>query len=635
MLRYCKLEHQEGESPLRKYFAKYRSLIMAAFVIGFVTVFWLIKSFYFIHELELNPHKKFNLLAASGVGLMLGSFLSLKSNKIKYSFIILTYFLLSLLLYSDVVYERYYDAILHIELLGQAGQLGDVIESIISLLYWSDIWYWADFPLLLLLITLHQRYSGAGLNTLLGAAVGLGGVAMLLFSAYYPLKDTFSDQYKTSLTGVLPAHIYDISQTFLSKAFAKEITEKELTRLEEIKDYFKTRQDQQKDSPYFGQFKGRNLIIIQAESLNDFPIGLSVYGQEVTPNLNNLAESSHYYNNIYLQIGRGNTSDAEFVANNSLYPMSDLGIYKTYPNNTYRSLGKILQEEGYSTSASHGNSKEFWNRGMAYAKQGYQEFYHRNHFKMKEDEIIELGVSDESLFKQMIPIYKESKKPFYSFIVSLTNHRPFKLPSKYEYMNLPGSIEGTNTGNYLQAVHYFDKSLGIFIEELKKEDLWDDTIFAVYGDHYGPIPKDRPEIKKILDIDFDTKEQFNIPLIIHHPGQIEGVQNESVGSQIDIYPTLSSLIGVDQQLAQMGRSLDTPVPGFAGFYYETTPYTFYSDSLDYLASHDGRFESGKCIDAETNEPVELAACRPNYDRLKQEVDISKFLLENDLIGEIK
>jgi lipoteichoic acid synthase len=374
--------------------------------------------------------------------------------------------------------------------------------------------------------------------------------------------------------------------------------------------------------------------MVQAESLNTFPIGLEIEGQALTPNINKLISVSHYYSNTYLQIGRGNTSDAEFVANNSLHPIAPKGIYKDYPQNDFLSLANVLKNNGYHTSAAHGNSAEFWNRDEAYKKQGYEKFYHSENPSIKKDDMIGMGISDASMFSQMIVVYKKSEMPFYNFIVTLSVHRPFELPDPYKFLDLPEKFDGTSTGNYLQSVHYFDKTVGKFVEDLKKEKLWDDTIFVLYGDHYGLLPKDETALKEMLDVKFGEKEQFNIPLIIHHPGQTKGKENDKVASQMDIYPTITSLLGIDESLLQLGKPLDINEEGFVGFAYETTKYTFYSNRYDYLASHKGTFESGTCIDNRTEEETDVEACRPGYNKVVKDIETSQFLLENNLITSI-
>lgn len=596
-----------------------------------ITLSWGWKTFYFVHELDLNLHKKFTLLSSAGFALILASILTAKKNKLNMYMSLLIYILFSFLLYADVVYERYYDSILHLELIGQANQLGDVKDSILSLIFKTDYLYWIDIPFIFLAFFFANRMLKDVKSTWQTLTMMGVGITIILTLSIFPLKSDFSDQYKVSLTGVIPAHIFDLYHTLYRNTFANQPVIHDKDELERIRQFFKKNQDLQKESPYYGKFKNKNIIIVQAESLNTFPIGLEIKNQKVTPNIDRLIAESHYYPNIYLGIGRGNTSDAEFVANNSIYPIAQKGIYKGYSQNDYLSLPIVLSEAGYDTSATHGNAPEFWNRQQAYKKQGFQSFYHKEHPMIKDDDVIGLGISDESIFNQMVEIYKKKQQPFYNFIISLTNHRPFELPNEYRYLDLPGHMKNTATGNYLQSVKYFDKAIGKFIEELKEEGFWENTIFVLYGDHYGPIPKDAEEIQKMLDVEFDQKAQFNIPLIIHHPGQKDGIINQVTGSQMDIYPTLTSLLGIERPLIQFGTPLDIKHEGFAGFAYETTRYTYYSDQYDYLAAHDGVFESGTCLESESNTKVHIESCRKGYNRLFKDIETSNFLLENNLI----
>ncbi|WP_316570485.1 LTA synthase family protein [Neobacillus sp. YIM B06451] len=594
---------------------------------------WTTKTLLFVRETQLEPSYALIYLSSLGFAAIVACLLVIKHKISAITSAIILYFSASLLLYADVMYQRYYNAIIRIELLAQAGQLKDIRSSIISLINWWDFLYWIDVPLAAIAFFLLVKKISPVQWKKQGLAFLTAGLAVILTISLSAFKFTYSDQYKISRGGIIPAHLYDIGWNVYKKAYFKQALLQKKS-IEEIRETFKKRQEIQKSSPYFGKFKGKNIIMVQAESLNTFPIGLQVGGEEITPNLNKLISESHYYPNTYLQIGRGNTSDAEFVANNSLYPIGYIGAYKGYPTNEYLSLPEVLNQHGYSTSVTHGNTPEFWNRQTAYKSQGYGEFYYRGHPALKDDEIIGLGISDKSIFHQMAAIYKEENKPFFNFIVSLTSHRPFILDEKYQYLTLPSKLEGTSTGNYLQSIRYFDEALGEFITELKEDNIWDDSIFVIYGDHYGPLPTNQEEIRKLLGINFNQKARFNIPLIIHHPGQTEPVVNKGTGSQMDIYPTLTALLGIDDQLVQLGTTLDANHKRITGFAFETTRYSFFSDDYDYLASHEGVFEKGTCTDNRTRKKTDVQLCREGYDAIYKDIRISTLLLENDYIGRI-
>ncbi len=550
------------------------------------------------------------------------------------------YIIFNVLIYSDVVYERYYDGILSIEMISQVTQVNAIADSIFTLIKPRDGFYFVGLVVLLiaLIYMFLQRgedYASGKKNTTFSSLSLLAGIALLLVPAWQ-IKADFSDQLKVGMAGAVSAHLYDTYEYLMEKSpvFAEQrsLTSEEKKKIEDMKRYFQARQAEHKNSPFYGVAKGKNLIMIQAESFNNFVVGLKVNGQEVTPNLNKLIKESLYFNHIYLQIGRGNTSDAEFVANNSLYPSRKDGAYRTYVDKTFYSLPIVLKEEGYITSAAHGNSPEFWNRKNAYKSQGYDVFYYKGHPSIGSPDILGMGISDKAMFHKMAEIYKKQseKQPFYGFIVTLSSHRPFQLPARVQKLSLPKEFQNTMTGNYLQSVHYTDEALGEFIQDLKEKGLWDNTLLVFYGDHYGPLPDNAGELKKLLGITFDKKTMFNIPLVIHYPKQTKPVEYDVIGSQMDIFPTISSLMGIDKPLYQLGFDLTTKKEGYVGFRHEIVPYTFFSDSYDYLASDDGEFSHGTCTDVKTGKKVDVEKCRRNYERVKYEIDISDFIFDHNL-----
>ncbi len=143
------------------------------------------------------------------------------------------------------------------------------------------------------------------------------------------------------------------------------------------------------------------------EALQKFPLNRFYNEQELTPNLNKLIEdkSTIYFNNYYQQIGRGNTADAEFVSNNSLYPSMDEPTYSQYEENTFHGLPWVLRDNGYRSWVFHGYKKEFWNRERAYPNQGFERFISEEDYNLEET--IGFGITDEEFFKQSMDYLKE------------------------------------------------------------------------------------------------------------------------------------------------------------------------------------------------------------------------------------
>nr|WP_269448157.1 LTA synthase family protein [Lentibacillus sp. JNUCC-1] len=147
-----------------------------------------------------------------------------------------------------------------------------------------------------------------------------------------------------------------------------------------------------------GADKDKNLLIIQVESLQNFVMALTVNGQEITPTINELAKNSLYFNNFFQQIGSGNTSDAEFMMNTSIYPIGEIPTSKQIEGKTIPSLPRTLNEEGYTTSTFHAHEITYWNRDKMYPALGFDEWFAMDFYG--EEDIVGFGPSDGHFYKK-------------------------------------------------------------------------------------------------------------------------------------------------------------------------------------------------------------------------------------------
>ena len=96
-----------------------------------------------------------------------------------------------------------------------------------------------------------------------------------------------------------------------------------------------------------------------------------------------------------------------------------------------------------------------------------------------------MGLSDGAFLGQLAPITLQQKNPFYLFMVTQTTHTPYALPNKYRELTIPESINKTKLGGYFQSLKYTDKQIGIYLSNLDKEGLLDNTVVVIFGDHEG------------------------------------------------------------------------------------------------------------------------------------------------------
>ena len=348
-----------------------------------------------------------------------------------------------------------------------------------------------------------------------------------------------------------------------------------------FREYYEV-EEEQETNKYTNIFEGKNVLVIHAESIQGFTMNLKFNGEELTPNINKLANEGIYFSNFYSQESVGNSSDSEFTSLSSLLPSSSGTVFMNYFNRDYETILKLLKEKDYYTFSMHGNKGDAWNRNVTYKYLGYDDFYYYTK-DYEIDETIGLGLSDKSFFRQSVEIIKNidnENKNWYGTLVMLTNHTPFSDIENFDYLVdykttdendnevVVPWLEGTKIGNYLKSVHYADEAIGELIDMLEESDMLDDTTIVLYGDHDCKLKQS--EFKKLYDSeyfesvlidkydtigtidDFTYEINREVPFIIWSKDTVGTKYNkevEEVMGMIDVMPTLSNMLGVKPKYA--------------------------------------------------------------------------------------
>ena len=146
--------------------------------------------------------------------------------------------------------------------------------------------------------------------------------------------------------------------------------------------------------------------------MQSFVINNDIYGQEVTPFLNDFIKDSYYFDEFYHQTGQGKTSDSEFILENSLYPFNRGAVFFTHSGNEFDAMAEKLGEQGYFTSTMHANNKSFWNRDIMYHALGYDYFYSATDYNITPDNSVGWGMKDIPFFEQSVDLMKVNAKTF-------------------------------------------------------------------------------------------------------------------------------------------------------------------------------------------------------------------------------
>lgn len=535
---------------------------------------------------------------------VLGASLFLKE-KNRQRYILCVSFLISFVLYSNVVFFRFFNDFLTVPVLFQTSNMSDLGSSVNELLHLSDLLYFLDFFVLLALVKIKPgllTISGISKQNrkvffLLATAVTFFNLGLAETERPQLLTRTFDREMLVKNIGTYNYHLYDIilqSKSSAQRALADG------SELVDIDNYINANY-KKPNKDLFGIAKGKNVIMISLESTQSFVINEKVNGQEITPFLNQFIKDSFYFENFYHQTGQGKTSDSEFIVENSLYPLSRGAVFFTHSGNEFTATPEILNQNGYFTASMHPNNKSFWNRDIMYQSLGYKRFYHLDDYVVNEENSVGWGLKDDAFFEQSIQHLKAMPKPFYAKLITLTNHFPFELNEEDRFIEPYTSTDET-VNNYFVTVRYMDEALKKFVQQLKDEGLYDNSILIFYGDHYGISENHNKAMGEFLGKEitpFVSTQLQRVPLIIHIPGQ-KGKTYSTISGQIDLKPTILHLLGIDTKATlEFGTDI------------------FSEDKLELTVLRDGSFitkdylfTKDTCYRKITGEQTDQNACEP-------------------------
>ena len=469
--------------------------------------------------------------------------------------------------FAVIMYYKYFGVVVTYHALQQLGQVTEVQGSVMSLLHPYFLLIFIDIAAFVILLAASRQFRGwrrrlAGREPksivmgilILSLAVCLANV--------WQSRDSINELKKSENMGIIPYQTVEIASgatDALTNLVQKPEAPTDVTpeAIAALKGIVST------DAPkYEGIAKGKNLIIIQLEAFQNFLLHATVDGREITPNLNHLLDETIYFPHFYQMVGQGNTADAEFVVNTSLYIPQHGAASQDFGDRLLPSMPRLLADNGYQTTTFHTNDVKFWNRKALYQALGFQHYYDKTFFG--DEDMVFFGSSDEVLYAKtadQLVVMNATGQPFYSQLISMSGHHPFNIPDNKISFELPEAFDGTLVGDYIQAQHYADLALGQFIDQLKSSGLWDNSVIVIYGDHMGlPIYSlshhEKDLMVGITGREYRPAEMMNIPLILSVPGIQGPMQLAETGGQADIFPTVANLLGISmQQQVHFGQDL--------------------------------------------------------------------------------
>lgn len=547
--------------------------------------------------------------------------------------------LLSILLFADNIYHTYSSSVLSVAQIMNLQYGEEIMDTLPMLLQAKEILYFID--IILIVIGLSTRTVKVKKKQKINLdkkimKIEVGIIAILLFFCIdinfieRTKEDPFNKDMQVKKSTIYGYHISDIENTINIKKQAKYTTKQALLsdydalKEEYDENYGNTNYDLQ------GIAKGKNVIILQLESIQNFVINKEINGKEITPNLNKFINENIEISNMFMQ-SYSSTADSEFSTVTSLYPMENGMSYSRYYTNAYDDIFSMFDNEGYTTSYMHGNYGFFWNRENVYKTLGVENIELKDSFADTSENIMGY-LSDELLYTQAVEKLKSYDMPFVSYIVSASSHTSFSLDGLQDRGKVSidvGKYKDTFFGNYLESVNYADYAFGILIEKLKEANLYDDTVILLFGDHNG-MDMYNEEMLDFLNAtdskltDTDIKLNYiRVACGMKIPG-IENIEIEKPVSKLDIKPTFAYLIDGDA-----GFSLGTNMFARKDFIClnneRIVTSRYYFDEKWY------QIKDGAEIQIEELSQDEKELLEDYYEKMRRELDISISISINNLL----
>lgn len=611
------------------------------------------------------------VLADLAFVLFIGSFAYFFKPKNRFKYYFTWSIILTLVCFINSIYYTNYVSFTSFSLLATSLQLAGVSDALGTIMEIKDfVYWWAP----LMLIFAHRKLLKSGyyskvktaekvrisvLKCLVAAAIVAGAfISTLTGTDLSRLYKQWNREYVVMKFGIYVYQSNDLIASLkpqISPLFGYD------TAAKEFREYYEEYPQDSEDNEYTDILKGKNIIVIHAESFQNFVMDTEINGVELAPNMKKLASEGMYFSNFYSQESVGTSSDSEFTYSTSLLPASSGTVFVSYWDRYYPSIQKYLSNDGYYVFSMHANKGNMWNREVMHKQLGYDRFY--NYTKDYDiDETIGLGLSDKSFFRQSVQKIKKINKKYdkyYGLLIMLTNHTPFEgledttdLDLTYTYKTtdpetgeetevVNNYLKDTTLGKYFTTVHYADQAIGELVDNLDKEGLLDDTVLVIYGDHDAKIKRSEydyyynynPETDSKYSSDDPRYDEFTkyeyelnrkVPFIIWTKDKdLQKKINKEVTTvtgMYDVLPTLGNMLGIDTPYA-LGHDVFSTDDHFVVF----PNGNWITDRMYYDSQND------EAIMLDENAVIGKDYIEKYSQRAEKEISVSNDIIVHDLI----
>ncbi len=291
----------------------------------------------------------------------------------------------------------------------------------------------------------------------------------------------------------------------------------------------------------------QNVVVILMESFAGHFVGALGGKGDITPYFDQLAKEGLLFDRFF---SNGTHTHQGMFATMACFPnLPGFEYLMRTPegSNKFSGLPQLLSARGYDDLYVYNGNFQWDNQSGFFSNQGMTRFIGREDFIDPVYMDPTWGVSDQDMFDRGAAELAKlpTDKPFYALLQTLSNHTPYALPKDLPVEPVKGH---GSTDEHLTAMRYADWALGQFFEKARQQPYYNNTLFVVVGDHgFGSD-------QQLTEMDLF---RFNVPLLLIAPGIQEkfGSLNHSVGTQIDVVPTIMGRLGGQVRHQCWGRDL--------------------------------------------------------------------------------
>lgn len=479
-------------------------------------------------------------------------------------YILIISILLDILLIVNLMYFRTYYTAIPWDSYFLAGNLADFTSSVLDSLRWIDLgfplltvfylWIIRKQPLSVLSADRKKVVRFLSLCVFVPSLV-LGGI--ICFQGGY--KKAYESLLIHSQTCGTPMY------TVLGTLYYEHVQEKkeytpEIKR--EIEEWLQNRPPH-KALPFKVEERN-NCVIILAESFESWVLEKSVEGKEITPYLNKLLKEKNVLYAPYVQTqAKGARSiDAQLLLHTGLLPLT-FGAYSArYPHHYYPSLEKAFKEK-YADGRAYCftvDKKVVWNQAIVAQDFGYDMLLDKPYWVLDEKTGPMHKLGDVSFLRQCAQKMKTEEMvdtDGHTLIqcVTYSGHGPFIIPDELKRISFSKDVP-KKMNNYMTVANYTDRAIGAFIDSLRAQKKFENTMIVITGDHEGLV-SDRAQLcSSAVGKGVVSTGQFTPFIVINSPVEL---RYEEVMGQMDMYPTLLNLLGLDDYFwTGLGQSILDP-----------------------------------------------------------------------------